>query len=206
MLRLACLLMLLLPMMPVLAADPVPKAPQSGVSGTLSEADHDALRGLLVDATAALNRLDTSTLAQYLADGFVLTFADQHVVTDLGQLDSYVRNYFEGSDAPLKAVHFAPQATELTRAIDGRTGLVYGTSTDTYTLADGTSLSLDTHWTATVVRQDGGWRLQGFHAGVNMLDNAIINAVQRRILVWAAVALAVGLVMGTVIAPLLRRH
>jgi hypothetical protein len=177
-----------------------------GTSTTeLGEADHDTLRKLMVDATAALNDLDSATLVKYLAEGFVLTFADQTVVTDPAQLDGYIAHYFTGENAPLKSVNFVPEATEKVRFIDSRTGVVYGTSADTYTLADDKNLVLDTHWTATVIKEDGHWLVQTFHAGVNMLDNPILEATSQGGLISGGIALIVGLVTGAFLMRIFRR-
>jgi len=177
----------------------------SASTAELGEADHDALRKLMIDATAALNDLDSATLVEYLAEGFVLTFADQTVITNLAELDGYVANYFTGDNAPLKSVKFVPEATEKVRFVDSRTGVVYGTSADTYTLADGTNLVFDTHWTATVVKEDGRWLVQTFHAGVNMLDNPILEATSQGGFMSGVIALIVGLVTGAILMRIFRR-
>ena len=179
--------------------------PDSTSTTALGEADHDALRKLMTEATGALNRLDAAALAKYLADGFVLTFADQTVITDMAELDGYIAGYFTADNAPLKSVSFVPEATEQVRFIDSRTGVVYGTSADTYTLADDTSLVFDTHWTATVVKEDGRWLVQTFHAGVNMLDNPILDATSQGSLFSGGVALLVGLLAGAFLMRLFRR-
>jgi hypothetical protein len=178
---------------------------ESASKTELGEADHDTLRNLMIDATAALNDLDSAMLAKYLADGFVLTFADQTVITDLAEIDNYIANYFTGENAPLKSVNFVPEATEKVRFIDSRTGVVYGTSADTYTLADDTNLVLDTHWTATVVKENGRWLVQTFHAGVNMLDNPILEATSQVGFISGGIALIVGLVTGAFLMRIFRR-
>jgi len=206
MLRHVSVLALLLQVLPAWAEVPASTMSVESASKTeLGEADHDTLRNLMIDATAALNDLDSAMLAKYLADGFVLTFADQTVITDLAEIDNYIANYFTGENAPLKSVNFVPEATEKVRFIDSRTGVVYGTSADTYTLADDTNLVLDTHWTATVVKENGRWLVQTFHAGVNMLDNPILEATSQVGFISGGIALIVGLVTGAFLMRIFRR-
>ena len=201
------LLVFFLQAIPASAEAPPTAMDTAGAKTTvLGEADHDTLRKLMVDATKAINDLDSVALARHLADGFVLTFADQTVITDLVQLDGYIAKYFVGEDAPLKSVRFVPEATEKVRFVDSRTGVVYGTSADTYTLADDASLVLDTRWTATVVKEDGRWLLQSFHAGVNMLDNPILEAAGQSGFVSAGIALIVGLLIGALLMRMFRRN
>jgi len=165
----------------------------------LGEADHAALQALMTGATAALNALDSAKLTQYLADDFVVTFADQTVITEPGQLDQYLDTYFRSENSPLKSVRFQPEATEPTRFIDQRIGVVHGTSTDSYTLANDSTLTLDTHWTATVTKDDGQWRIRSFHAGVNMLDNPILDAMNQSSLLWGGLGLLVGFFLGALL-------
>lgn len=206
MLRHVWALAILLQVLPAWAeVPPSTMGADSASAAELGEADHDTLRKLMIDTTAALNDLDSATLAKYLAHGFVLTFADQTVITDLADFDGYIANYFTGENAPLKSVNFVPEATEQVRFIDSRTGVVYGTSADSYTLADGTNLVFDTHWTATVVKEDGRWLVQTFHAGVNMLDNPILEATGQGGFMWGGIALIVGLVTGAILMRTFRR-
>jgi len=171
----------------------------------LGEADHEALRRLLSDATAALNHLDSQALSTYLAPNFAVTLVDQRVLTSTAQLNDYFDKYFKGKSAPLKAVAFNPVATIKTVFIDGHTGVVYGTSTDHYTLADNSTLDIDSHWTATVVKRDGRWLVQTFHAGVNMLDNPILEKVRQANYLWGAIGLFIGLLLGALLMRALKR-
>lgn len=170
------------------------------------QADHQALGKLLADVTKGLSGLDSDILGKHLAPGFVLVLPDQTVITELTQLDRYFVEKFTGKDAPLKAVAFAPEAAAPTLFIDSRTGVVHGTSRDTYTLANDSQLTLDTQWTATVVKEGDRWLVQSFHAGVNLLDNPILRGARGISYLWAGIALFVGLVLGALLFRLFTRN
>lgn len=162
-------------------------------------ADHDQLRALMQRAREAVNSQDVDTLGTLLAPGFAVTMADQTTVTDLAGLKGYFERLFRGKDAILESVHIEPEADVRTQFIDGRTGIDYGHSTDTYTLPGGQQLTLQSRWTATVVKLGDEWKVQTFHAGVNMVDNPILTAAKRSGYLWGAGGLAVGLVAGALI-------
>ncbi len=164
----------------------------------LGESDHQSLRTLLAEATAALNDLDAEALKAHLAPGFVVTMVDQTVITEISQLKEYFVKYFRSDDSPVKSVTFAPEATEPTLFIDSRTGTVFGTSTDSYTLADDSTIVLDSHWTATVIKEGGRWFVQSLHAGANIIDNPILNAARKTNYLWGAIGLFVGLFVGVI--------
>lgn len=187
------------------AADHATAADRQPPAGHLDEADHQALRALLKAATEALNRLDAQGLRRLLADGFVVTLADQTLITDSDQLQAYFDRYFGADESPIKAAEFAPRASRPTLAIDRNTGLAHGLSTDRYRLADDTPLTLQSRWTATVVRRHGDWLIQSFHAGVDMTDNAVLDAVRERAYGWTAGGLAGGLLVGAVLVLLVGR-
>lgn len=180
--------------------------PDPAAQAPLGESDHEALRALMAELVAALNSLDGPALTQHLAQGFVLTFADQSVITEQAQLDAYIGDYFKADGAPLQSVQFVPEAAEKVRFIDSRTGVVHGDSADTYTLTDGSSLTLDTRWTATVIKEDGRWLVQTFHAGVNMLDNPILHAAGKSSLTLGGAGLLVGLLLGALAMRMFRRQ
>lgn len=206
MLRHILLLVLALQLSPLWAAE-MSNNPAGGAmpAATFSEADHEALRALMVNASTALNNLDTKALGNYLAPNFAVTLADQSVITNLTQLDEFFQKYFVGKDAPLKAITVTPEATVKTIFIDTHTGIVYGTTKDHYTLTDDSSVDLDAHWTATVVKNGGNWLIQTFHSGVNMVDNPIIDKVRQGSLIWAVVSLLVGLLAGVILSRVLRK-
>lgn len=174
-------------------------------SAPLGEADQEALRTLLSEATAALNNLDAKAVGSYLAPGFVITLADQSVITSSAELDAYFTRTFHAEGAPIKGIHFSLQPSEQALFIDNRSGMVYGTSTERYTLADDSTLVLNTHWTATVVKEQGRWLVQGFHAGVNMLDNPILSEVRMGNSTWGGIGMAIGFIAGVFLSRALRR-
>ena len=69
------------------------------------------------------------------------------------------------------------EASVLTRFIDEKSGYVYGTGLDTFTLANGTSISADDAWTALVVKEDGQWKIAAAHVGINFYDNPVVKKV-----------------------------
>jgi hypothetical protein len=162
--------------------------------------DHEALHALLVSATEAVNRGDAEALGRLLAPDFVATFSDQTRITDRAGLAAYLDRILHAEDAPLAAIHLQPVADAPTAFIGEDAGVAYGSSKDSFMLADGIELTLDSRWTATLVRDDGQWKIRAFHAGVNMLDNPILLAAGRLSWAWGAGGLVLGLLLGWQIA------
>jgi hypothetical protein len=47
-----------------------------------------------------------------------------------------------------------------------------------YELADGRGFDIAGRWTATMIKDNGQWRILAIHAGTNFLDNPVINAIE----------------------------
>ena len=90
-------------------------------------------------------------------------------------------------------VSFTPD--EVTILHGGDTGISYGTSVGLFEVAGG-EYELKNRWTATLVKEDGRWKLASYHVSMNVLDNPILNAAKGG-LVWAGLAaLVVGGAIG----------
>jgi hypothetical protein len=162
------------------------------------DADHVALRALLAEVTTALDAGDLERLRGSLATTFAITFADAERFTDLAALKAYDQRL--RSERKLVKTTFAPVADALTTFLGADAGVCTGTSKDSFAFADGTSTTIDSRWTATVVREQGAWKVAALHSCVNLLDNPLLRGVRdaaTRFAAFAALAAAgLGLVLG----------
>ena len=147
------------------------------VSGT--ETDHQELRSLLQQVREATGKRDINQLKPLLHDDFVMTALTQEVVVGADGLRGLFDEWFDRSGAPLRSLTVDPTATELSRIYEGRFATSYGTSQDTFVLADGTEARFNTHWTASLIKQSGHWKLLTLHVGANPQDNPLINAYRQ---------------------------
>lgn len=137
--------------------------------------DHDALRALRARVTEAVNGRDVKALRASLAREFVFTAVDQTVITSEEQLQAYYTRVFDGPGALLEDMRVEPQAEILTRFLGDTVGYCYGTSKDSYTLKGGSHTEMTSRWTATVVKEDGEWRIAAAHAGADFMHNPAVS-------------------------------
>ena len=131
-------------------------------------------------------------LATCCAREFVFTAIDQTLVTSEAQFNALFDRMFRTKDAPIASLKTEPEAAILTRFIDQNTGICYGTSKDTYTMKDGHAVTINAHWTATVVKENGEWKVAAAHVGTNFLDNPVLTHV---ISFWQKLAIGVGVIV-----------
>ena len=176
----------LLAVAPAYALDPDP--------GT--EADHEALRQLKVDLVAAVNAQDFGALGKLLNDPFTSTVITQDQFTDLESAKAYFNQLFIRPQMKMASVKFQADSDALSTIFTGTFALSTGTTIETYTLADGRVFDMQGRWTAVSVKDGDGWKLAGFQAGTNFLDNPVFNEVKRSVPETGAVAAVGGLVIG----------
>jgi uncharacterized protein (TIGR02246 family) len=172
-------------------------------SGENREADHTALRALRDKVATALNQQDAKTLASCFAKEFAFTAVNQTVVTNEAQIQALFDSMFRGDKALLTGFKTEPKADILTRFVDTNTGVCYGSTKDTYTMKSGQVVEMNVRWSATVVKEDGQWKVALAHAGTDFLDNPVLEkvaAASKRLTLLAAIGgLLIGLVVGWMI-------
>lgn len=173
---------------------------------TEREADHTALRALREKVVTAIDNQDTKALTSCFAKEFAFTTVTQALITNEQQLNDFYDRMCRGKDAIVTSVKTEPKADILTRFVDANTGICYGTSRETYTMKSGEVVPMNIRWTATVVKENGQWKIAAAHVGTDFLDNPVLSKVAGY---WKKAAVAGtggGLIAGMVIGLVLCRR
>ena len=91
-------------------------------------------------------------------------------------------------------------AVRIMRGVD--VAIAHGTSVPRYKLL-GLDFDLENRWTATLLKQDGQWKIAAYHVSGDITDNPLLNAARNSLYWSAGVALLIGLVLGVVATKLL---
>ena len=76
-------------------------------------------------------------------------------------------------------------------------GIAYGHSTDQYTLRDDSQFTLNTRWSATLVKGDAGqWQLASLHVSTNLFDNPVLDMLKQYSLIISIATGFAGLMIG----------
>jgi ketosteroid isomerase-like protein len=153
------------------------------------DADHAALRALRDKVATAIGQQDLKALASCFTKEFAFTTVNQTVVTNEAQLQEFFDRMFRSKDAIVTSMKTEPKADILTHFIDANTGICYGTTKDTYTMKSGEVVEMNVRWSATVVKEQGAWKIALAHAGTDFLENPVTDGMK-------GLAKKVGLVAG----------
>ncbi|MBT6495548.1 MAG: hypothetical protein HOL01_13450 [Planctomycetaceae bacterium] len=115
----------------------------------------------------------------------------------LNEMNAGNEKVFQGYTVP-------PTADELTILHGGDTGIVFGTSTPHYKYL-GMDFELENRWTATVIKDDGKWKIAAYHVSGDITDNPLLAAAKNGVYWVGGISLLVGLFVGGFGGRLLRK-
>jgi len=170
------------------------------------QADHDALRAMLSTATEALNSQNFDLVQPLLHENFTIITVDNQKFTTLDEFRTYWNGLFTGDIPLLQRIEVNAVTDDLTTFLDESTGVVHGTSLDTYHFSDVGVREMPTRWTAVVQKADGEWKLVKVHFSANLLDNPVLDAAKASTMKLAGLALLGGIFLGAVIVYLIKRR
>ncbi len=162
------------------------------------EGDHEKLRTLLKNVTAAVNSMDFDALSRAFADRFTFVTVDQKAFHSIPELRAHFDDLFRGEKPLLTKIEFKPKAEALTEFVGDSLGLSEGTSEDTYYFTDGDTRTMKSRWSATVVKSGEDWKILALHMGADILTNPAMEAAKQAALRLAIVGALGGLIVGAV--------
>jgi ketosteroid isomerase-like protein len=140
------------------------------------EKDHESLRALRGKMETAINAGDIVQLKTCLAKEFTVIMPDQEAIKTPDALTAYWDKMFKKKSSPVTSMKSKFTADVLTQFTGPETGYCYGSSCDVYTLKNERKIAMESSWSALLVKEDGTWKIQLAHVGVNFLDNPVLEA------------------------------
>jgi uncharacterized protein (TIGR02246 family) len=168
--------------------------------------DRAALQALLATGADALNTRKFDAISTHLAPNFHIITVDAGKHVGLDDFRKYFAALLEGPNATLRDFKAELATDEDTRFIDDNTAMSHGTSRETYTFRDGDVRSMQSRWSAVTHKDGTDWKLVNIQFTANVLDNPVIEGTKSFAQKLAIGVAAAGLVIGFLVARLLRRR
>lgn len=172
--------------------------------GDSEEAIHTELRALRETLTKAVLEGDAEGQLAHVHDNVVVTWQNSQVVRKATGLQEFLNEAKEGDDRIFQGYVSAPAADEPTILFGGDTGIAFGSSTPRYKIL-GMEFELENRWTATLVKDDGNWKLAAYHVSGNILDNPVLSIAKKSVYWTGGICLVVGLVLGVLLSKFSKR-
>jgi len=167
---------------------------------TADELLHTELRAFKDSLVKAVKEGDLPGQLEHVTPNVVVTWQNGQVVKGKDELKKFYEENAAKSQV-FQGYVKEPEPTDLTVLYGGDAGISYGTSVGKYKVM-GMSFELKNHWTATLTKEDGKWRIASYHVSNNVLDNPLLTT-----LYWAlGGALVIGLLLGFLIGRMTGRR
>jgi ketosteroid isomerase-like protein len=159
------------------------------------------LREGLIDS---FNKGDIDRLLTFLDTNAVVTWQNGEVCEGTAAVKAYYEKMMKGEHPVVSKVTAEPKI--LGRHIQGDWGVSWGELNDHFILSDGRDLPLNSRFTATIAKRGDSWKVSAFHASVNAFTNPITALAVKKMALAAGIGgIITGVIVGLVIASLLRR-
>jgi ketosteroid isomerase-like protein len=174
-------------------------------SVSTNDATKAELNQFLRSLTEAINKSDIQTVLDHCANDVSLTTSDG--VACPGK--KAIKDYFERMvKSPARRYESFSTSTELEgiALYPGPTVVAFGPCKDHYKMSNGMEFTVDSRWSATLVKEGDRWLVANLHVSCNLFDNPMLG-LARQMLAWGAgIAGGGGLLIGMLLGWLLRRR
>ena len=184
---------------PIAAQETDPAAPPATDSHADDEQDqavaHEQLRQLRTDVEAATASGDWQSLTPFLTSRVIVTWLDGTQSHGPAAVIAYLESKSGGPNPIVEKYTLTTEVKELSDFYGANTATAFGTATSNFVLR-GRELSISGPWSATMVRDDGQWKLAALSASVGAFDNPLLTWTWRLVWIVGVIAGVLGLVVG----------
>ena len=144
-------------------------------------------------------------MLSYLHKNVTVTWLNGEVSRGPDEVKAYYDRMMTGDKKVVQRIMIKPEVERLSD-LYGDSAVAYGHSDDHFELTSGLSFDVRSRWSATLVKEDGRWKIVSFHASTGLFDNPLLNAAKQTAYWAGGIAAVVGLVAGFVLGKLLRKR
>ncbi|MFT3684811.1 MAG: SgcJ/EcaC family oxidoreductase [Phycisphaerales bacterium] len=179
-------------------------APAAGTAAQPSDAT-DEISRIRFALVEGFNRGDVDAMAKHFDPDIVAVWQDGTVCHGAAEIKAYYQKLMAGPEKLITKSTTSPQVDG--RHLYGDTAVSYGRFNDSYELTSGSTIALNSRFTATLVKRDGAWKVAAFHASGNMFNNDAMKLAVKTTALWAGVGAGLGgLVVGAAAGAWLMRR
>jgi ketosteroid isomerase-like protein len=173
------------------------------------EATHTELRALRESLLDAWTRRDMDALLTHVDPNVVVTWQNGEVSRGPEGIRKFYDEVMVGQNRLISDISSTLKVDELSILHGDNTAIAFGSIHDDFTLSrgiartavlgSGDKFSLDSRWTATIVKKDGQWKLASYHVSVDAFSNPILSKAIAVAKQTAAIAGIAGLLLGAIV-------
>ena len=191
---------------PVQAGEP---SSESRGSSSEDEQIHDALRELRNRLISAYEKRDMEAMLQEVTDDVVITWQNGERNEGHQEFRVFFDRMMNGDSRVVNDISSTVEVDAESVLYGDETAVARGTLTDEFSLTDGSEFTLNSKWSATVVKEDAQWKVASFHVSANIFDNPLLDTAKAYLgsaaIIGGVVGGLVGLVFGWILGRIFGR-
>jgi len=191
---------------PVQAGEPNSK---SRGSSSDDEQIHEALRELRDRLISAYEKRDMEAVLLEVTDDVVITWQNGERNEGHQEFREFVDRMMNGDSRVVNDISSTVEVDAHSVLYQDDTAVARGTLSDKFSLADGSEFTLNSKWTATVVKKDAQWKVASFHVSANIFDNPLLDTAKAYLgsaaIIGGVIGGLVGLVFGWILGRMFGR-
>lgn len=166
---------------------------------------HQELRRVRDEMLDAWKRRDIDALLMHVDPNVVVTWQNGTVSRGPDAIRAFYKTMLLGDASVLANINSTLTVDDLSVLQGPDTAIAFGNIHDDMTFkrplffAGPTTLSLNSRWTATLVRKAGEWKLASYQAGVNPFSNPVLAMATKAA---GRICAAIGFILGVLLALL----
>jgi ketosteroid isomerase-like protein len=180
-------------------------SPDAQAAAEVTQSIHEQLRQLRDRLYAAYENGDMDLLLQDVAPNVVITWQNADRNEGHEEFLKFYDEMMNGDDRVVKDLSSTVEVDDLSVLYGDDAAVARGTLADHFVLTDGSEFTLNSKWTATVVKLGDRWKVASFHVSANIFDNPILAYTQGWLVKVGLVAGLIGLVVGLIIGRVTKR-
>lgn len=170
-------------------------------ANTPNSQDRKQMAEILIDVEKAINASDLKAITRHMHPDIVVAWYNAEVSYGVAEVEAYYNRMLKAGDRLLNS--FSTSATVTKPAvIHGSFAVASGTTRDHLELIGGSTLDIPGIWTASLVKENGEWKISSIHFSTNTFDNPVSGGLGN--MVW--IAAIGGLLAGLLVMWLLMRR
>lgn len=155
--------------------------------------DRQQLRIILTDMEKALNQQDFSQAAQYLDESGVITYYNAEVTVGYAQAKQYFDRMLNQSNGIVKEYSLTGDVSA-PAFFHGDTAVAYGTTKEKFKLTEGLDFTLNGHWSVSLHKKAGDWKIVNLHFSANLFDNPLLSAATKMQWIIGVISFLAGII------------
>ncbi|HMF17778.1 MAG TPA: nuclear transport factor 2 family protein [Gemmataceae bacterium] len=169
---------------------------------------HEELRQVKAGLEDAFNKRDIKKMLEFLHPDVVVIWQNGEVSKGHKQVEEYYQRMLLNKDSVVDTITAHVDVPELSMLLgkDKTVAVSWGTLGDKYKLRDGKKFDLDSHWSATLVKDGKRWLIVNAHLSANVFENQVMFLAIKQTAIWVGGGAAIaGLLMGILVTMFLKR-